>query len=550
MDPRQLFFTQFMQAWNDFSNRLMQEPNHFTTSQYGFWEDYLKLWQGMTPSFQDKRFQNHSWQENHYFNFIKHSYLLLSQHLEQLIQKLTEKGNVKTAQKLRFYAKQWLDALAPSNFSYTNPEVLQKIFETKGENILLGFKQFIHDFEKIQLNTKLTDLHSFTVGENIACTKGSVVFQNDLMQLIMYQPTTETVFEHPILMIPPWINKYYILDLQSENSFVQWLVNQGFIVFMISWVNPNASLRHATFSDYIQKGPLAALACIKQITQKNKINLLGYCVGGTLLGCLLAYLAKKDNQDIISATFLTTLFDFSEPGELGNFIDEEQISALEQYMEKRGFLDGNIMAAVFNSLRANDLIWSAYIQQYLKGEKPKPFDLLFWNADATNIPEKLHRFYLRHFYLNNELIVPGKISVDDTAIDLNNITIPSYFLAAEEDHIVPWQSAYRSQTFLKGPVRFVLTSSGHVAGVINPPHRQKYGFWSLNHKKFKKPKTFLSHATFHEGSWWNDWVDWMKDHAGERKSPPQLEAKYILEPAPGSYVKVNLLDIAVEELPI
>lgn len=548
MDSHHIFYTQFMQAWQDFSNRLIQKPDQVSDAQYAFWQDYLMLWQGMAPSFNDKRFKSTAWNDHSYFNFIKQSYLLLSEHLEQLIQKLTNNGDEKTAKKLRFYAKQWLDAFSPSNFSYTNPDVLNKIFETNGENIVTGMKQFLNDLSNARLNTQLTDISIFKTGENIACTEGKVVFENDLMQLIMYQATTETVFEIPLLIIPPWINKYYILDLQPHNSLVRWLVDQGMTVFIISWVNASETHRNQSFSDYVFSGPMAAMEYIKNITQQDKINVTGYCVGGTLLGCLISYLTEKNQNNILSATFLTTLFDFENPGELGNFIDEEQISALEWYMKKRGFLDGHTMAAVFNSLRANDLIWSAYIQQYLKGEKPKPFDLLYWNADATNIPEKLHRFYLRSFYLNNELIIPGKIFLNNTPISLNKITTPSYFLAAEDDHIVPWQSAYKSQTYLKGETRFVLTSSGHVAGVINPPQQKKYGYWTPHNKHYKNPKTFLTHATYHEGSWWNDWINWLKTYAGERITPPELQKEYDLDKAPGSYVKVSLLDIATSSI--
>lgn len=553
MEQQNIIFEQFAQAWNEIYKRVQQNPEQATNTQFSYWQDYMQLWQNLAQpsSSSDKRFQSSEWQENLYFNFIKQSYLLMSQHIEQLIKKLTHDGNEKAARKLQFYAKQFIDAVSPANFANTNPEILKKIFETKGENILTGFKQFLNDFEykQARVNIKLTDIELFKVGKNIACTPGKVVYQNDLMQLIMYTATTDTVFQYPLLIIPPWINKYYILDLQSENSLVKWLVTQGHTVFMISWVNPTDEYKDKEFSDYLFEGPLTALKRIKEITKESKLNVVGYCIGGTLLGCMLAYLAKKEeDKNILSATFLTTLLDFSEPGELGNFIDEEQIDALEKYMYKRGYLDGNTMAAVFNALRANDLVWSSYVHNYLKGQKPKPFDLLFWNSDATNIPQKVHSFYLRNMYLHNNLIKPGKITMDGVPLDLSKIVIPSYFLAAKDDHIVPWVSCYRGQMLFKGPTKFVLASSGHVAGVVNPPNKMKYGYW-VNAKKPKTPKNYLSGAAFHEGSWWNDWSKWLQNFAGEKHStPPKISKKHIIENAPGVYAKVTLLDIASEEI--
>lgn len=549
-----MVFNQFVEAWSEISRRLMQHPSEVTSTQFSYWQDYMQLFQDMAkgPSAQtDKRFQSKEWQDYLYFNLIKHSYLLMSQHIEELIKKLTAEGNEKAAKKLLFNARQFLDAISPSNFMSTNPEVLKKIFETKGESILEGFKQFLDDFDdgKSLLNIKLTDVDVFKIGKNIACTPGKVIYQNDLMQLIMYTATTKTVFQIPLLIIPPWINKYYILDLQANNSLVKWLVDQGYTVFMISWVNPTKAHKSKQFADYLFEGPLTAMRHILELTGEKQLNVTGYCIGGTLLGCLLAYLAQKNDKRIKSATFFTTLLDYSEPGELGNFIDEEQISALEKYMEKKGYLDGNSMAAVFNALRANDLIWSSYVHHYLKGEKPKSFDLLYWNSDATNIAAKVHSFYLRNMYLNNNLIIPGKIEIDGTPLDLTKIKVPSYFLAAKDDHIVPWISCYRGQTLFAGPVKFILASSGHVAGVVNPPEKKKYGYYT-NSKKTKTPEAYLSSATFHEGSWWDDWAKWLSKYAGEQRPAKELNLNEhtIIEDAPGSYVKVYLVDIAADEI--
>lgn len=536
-----------IQAWTELANHFTQNPEKLARNQFCYWQDYMSLCQDLTSiSFTetaaDKRFQNQQWDENVFFNFIKKSYFLLSQHLEQLINDMADQVDNKTSQKLRFYIRQCLDAFSPSNFANTNPDILFTTAETHGENLLNGIKQFLDDINQGNghLNIKMTDSDAFKLGENIACTRGKVVYQNDLMQLIKYDSNTKTLFEIPLLIIPPWINKYYILDLQSENSFVKWLVDQGITVFLISWVNPSEKHRQKEFSDYMLEGPIAALDVIENITGNNKTNILGYCVGGTLLACLLAYFADKREDRILSATFLTTLIDFSEPGELGCFIDEKQISMLEEYMKKRGFIDGIVMASVFNALRANDLVWSSYVNNYLKGNKPKPFDLLFWNSDSTNIPEKVHSFYLRNMYLENNLIKANQLNLSETSIDLTKIKIPSYFLAAHDDHIVPWQSAYKGAYLFSGPTEFVLTGSGHVAGVINPPHKNKYGYWT-NTQIEKNSNLFLKNAEHHDGSWWTHWLQWLKQYSGKEDSAENIKFNYqeILEDAPGSYVKLN-----------
>lgn len=557
MEEKTHFIANYLtQTWQELAEYLLQHPDKLTMSQVSYWQSYYNLWQEFYDknhlskthdALHDKRFQHADWQKNLIYNFIQRSYQLLIEHTDKLTKELEIK-NGKKAQKFRFYSRQLIDAVSPSNFINTNPEIFSKTLETNGANLLEGFKQFKQDLERNQgqLQIKLSDTSQFELGKNIACTPGKVVFQNDLIQLIQYTPTTKKVYEIPLLIIPPWINKYYILDLQQDNSFVKWLLDQGYVVFMISWVNPTHEHKDKEFSHYLLEGPLAALSIINEITKHNIINILGYCIGGTLLGCLLAYLAKKKNNiNILSATFLTTLFDFSEPGELGTFIDEQQLTMLEEYMNKKGYLDGNMMASIFNALRANDLIWSAFVNNYLKGQQPKPFDLLYWNADSTNIPALTHRFYLRNMYLNNLLIQPDKIKLNNVPIDLGKINVPSYFLATQDDHIVPWKSCYQSHRFLKNPVKFVLAGSGHVAGVINPPQKKKYGYWT-NPSTPTCADDFLASATFHKGSWWTDWRDWLSQYSGKliAAHAMQLNREKFIEDAPGSYVKVKIADIA------
>lgn len=536
----------FFETSNKLIQCLIKHPEVLPQVQFAYWHDYLNLCKDFEKSQEqnvDKRFRDPQWQQQLFFNFIKNTYLLLSQHIEHLITQITVSEPKKVKKQIQFYVRQILDAFAPSNFIHTNPEVLAKVFETKGANLAIGMKQFLQDLSQGKsLFAPISDCESFQLGQNLAATPGKVIYQNDVMQLIHYQPTATKVYERPLLIIPPWINKYYILDLQADNSFVRWLVDQGIDVFMISWVNATSVHKDKSFFNYLTEGPLQALKIIESATQAQKVNLLGYCVGGTLLGCLLAYLAKKKDPRIGSATFLTTLLDFSEPGELGVFIDEAQIKALEKNMKLNGYLDGNMMAAAFTSLRANDLMWSSFINHYLKGEKPQTLDFLYWNADASNIPAKVHSFYLRTMYLNNHLIEPNKVKMGTTTLNLSKIETPSYFLATRADHIVPWQSCYKSsQTLTQAPVKFVLAGSGHVAGVVNPPHKNKYGYWTAIDQPYH-PEQFVEQAKFSEGSWWLDWISWLKHHSGELavvKQPKRKNSK-TLEPAPGSYVQVRI----------
>jgi len=449
----------------------------------------------------------------------------------------------KTAAKVDFYARQFMDAMRPSSFVLTNPEVLRKTAESGGENLLRGLNNLLTDLEqgKGRLRIKMTDMEAFRLGENIGISPGKVVYQNDLMQLIQYNPTTEKVLKRPLLIVPPWINKFYILDLRPKNSLVRWAVSQGHTVFMVSWVNPDARLAEKGFEDYLKEGILDALDAIEKATGEREVNAIGYCLGGTLLASSLAYMAATGDERIKTATFFVTMMDFAEAGELGVFIDEEQLSALEDKMNRRGYLEGSEMATTFNMLRANDLIWSFVVNNYLLGNDPFPFDLLYWNADSTRMPARMHSFYLRKMYQENLLKEPNGISLAGVPIDLRKITVPAYFLSTREDHIAPWQSTYRGTQILSGPKRFVLAASGHIAGVVNPPEGGKYGHW-VGTDLPCDPEAWLEGATEMAGSWWPDWHRWVVSHDKAMVPARQPGAGKLkpIEDAPGSYVRVKV----------
>jgi polyhydroxyalkanoate synthase len=467
---------------------------------------------------------------------------LLSARYVQYVVHQAEGLDPKTAQKVDFYSRQFVDAMSPSNFVLTNPEVLRRTAETGGENLLRGLNNLLGDLERGRgkLSIKMTDANAFKLGENIAVSPGKVVFQNELMQLIQYAPATETVLKRPLLVLPPWINKFYILDLRPRNSLVRYLVSQGHTVFMVSWVNPDERLADAGFDDYMVKGIFAALDAIKIITGQSDVNAIGYCLGGTLLATTLAWMARRGDGRIKSATFFVTMMDFTEAGELGVFIDEEQLSALEEKMRTRGFLEGGDMATTFNMLRANDLIWSFVVSNYLMGNEPFPFDLLYWNSDATRMPARMHSFYLRNMYQDNLLAKPNALELDGEKIDLGLVKVPAYFLSTREDHIAPWRSTYRGVKLLGGKSRFVLAASGHIAGVVNPPDGGKYNHW-VNETLPDDAAAWLAGAAEMSGSWWPDWNRWATAHAPERvpaRVPGSGKLKAI-EDAPGSYVKVK-----------
>jgi polyhydroxyalkanoate synthase len=490
----------------------------------------------------DRRFKDEAWKDNEVFDFIKQSYLLSARYITDVV-KQADGLEPATAQKVDFYSRQFIDAMSPSNFLLTNPEVLRKTAETGGENLIKGLNNLLADLErgKGNLRIKMTDMEAFKIGENIAVTPGKVVYQNDLMQLIQYTPTTEKVLKRPLLIIPPWINKFYILDLRARNSFVRWATAQGHTVFIVSWVNPDETLAEKNFEDYMKEGILDALTAIEAATGERAINAIGYCLGGTLLSSTLAWMAAQGDDRIKSATFFVTLMDFRESGELNVFIDEEQIKALEDKMNKRGFLEGSEMATTFNMLRANDLIWSFVVNNYLLGNDPFPFDLLYWNADSTRMPAKMHSFYLRNMYQDNKLSQPGGISLAGTPIDLSKVKVPAYFISTREDHIAPWRATYRGTKLLGGEHRFVLAASGHIAGVVNPPEGGKYSHW-LNTELPDDPETWFQGATEIAGSWWPDWQRWITalDKRMVKAREPGDGKLAVLEDAPGSYVKVLL----------
>jgi len=541
-------------AFLEMTARMMANPAKLVQAQLGFWQDYMLLWHNtarrlmgetpepvVSPAPGDRRFKHEDWHENEVFDFIKQSYLLSARWIQKVVKEV-EGLDDRTAQKVDFYTRQFVDAMAPSNFLLTNPEVLRRTVETGGENLVRGLNNLLADLErgKGKLQIRMTDYEAFKVGENIATTPGSIVYQNDLMQLIQYAPTTEKVLKRPLLIIPPWINKYYILDLRPKNSFIRWAVAQGHTVFVISWVNPDERLAEKSFGDYMLEGPLAALDAIAKATGERGVNAIGYCIGGTLMACTLAWMAAKRDTRIKSATFLTTMIDFAEAGELAVFIDEEQLKAMEEKMEKRGYHDGHEMAVAFNMLRANDLIWSFVVNNYLLGQEPFPFDLLYWNSDSTRMPARMHSFYLRQMYQRNLLVVPGGIELEGVKLDLRKISVPCYFLSTREDHIAPWKSTYKATQIYKGPKRFVLAASGHIAGVVNPPEAGKYSHW-INPELPPSPDEWFAGATELAGSWWPDWQRWVSALAPAKvpaRTPGDRDLA-VIEPAPGSYVKVQ-----------
>ena len=540
-------------SFQDLFQHLLKDPDQLIQAQTEFWKRSLDLWQAASkrmlgqespPVIQaspgDKRFKDAPWTENVVFDFIKQSYLLAADSLQGLVNQV-EGLDDKTARKVQFYTRQFVDAMAPTNFVLTNPTVLQATLDSGGDNLVKGLQNMLADLERGrgQLQIKMTDLKAFTPGENIAVTPGKVVFQNDLLQLIQYAPSTPTVHQRPFLFVSPWINKFYIMDMRPKNSMVKWMVDQGFTVFMTSWVNPDERLANKQFEDYMLS-IVAALDAIEQATGEREVNTAGYCLGGTLLLSTLAYLAAQGDQRVQSAICFACMTDFSAPGELEVFIDEELITLLEKQMGERGYLDGSQMAGVFSMLRANDLIWYFVVNNYLLGNDPYPFDLLYWNSDSTRMPRDMHSFYVRNMYQKNLLREPGGITLAGVPIDLGQIKTPVCFLSAYEDHIAPWTSTYAGTQLVGGPVKFVLSGSGHIAGVINPASSDKYGFW-LNPNTPPNPDDWFKDAVKQEGSWWPDWLEWLKPHAGPpipARTPGDGKLKPI-EAAPGSYVKMR-----------
>ncbi len=547
-------------AFLEMTARMMADPVRMAHAQMSLWQDYLGLWQNAAarmmgleasataaPDRGDRRFKDAAWSDNQIFDFIKQSYLLTSRWLQSTVRDV-EGMDKRTAKKVDFYTRQFVEALSPTNFVVTNPEVLRATMESGGDNLVRGLGNLLADLERGngRLAIRMTDVKAFEVGRNIALTPGKVVYRNDLIELIQYQPATKTVRKTPLLIVPPWINKFYILDLRQENSLIKYAVEQGNTVFVISWVNPDTRLAAKTFDDYMLEGPIAALEAVELVTGEESANVVGYCIGGTLLACTLAYMAAKGDKKLASrvktATFLTSMVDFEDSGELGVFIDEQQLANLDASMGKRGYLEGNEMAAAFNMMRGTDLIWSFVVNNYLLGKEPFPFDLLYWNSDSTRMPAAMHSFYLRKMYHENKLSEPGGIALANVALDLRKIKVPTYIMATREDHIAPWKSAYVATQLYAGPKRFVLAASGHIAGVVNPPAAKKYCHW-INDKTTKDADAWIAQAKQVEGSWWPDWDAWIKSQAGAEvpaRAPGEGKLKALAD-APGDYVRTRLI---------
>jgi poly[(R)-3-hydroxyalkanoate] polymerase subunit PhaC len=537
-------------AFLEMTTKMMADPAKAIEAQAAYWQDSMNLWsytmRRMTgeaaepviePAKGDRRFRDKEWQENAVFDFIKQSYLLAARYLQNTVEGV-DGLNPKDAKKVDFYTRQFTDAMAPTNFALTNPEVLRATIESNGENLVNGLNNMLADLDRGDghLKIRMSDERAFKVGENLATTPGKVVLRTDIFELIQYAPMTKQVYERPLLIFPPWINKFYIMDLKPENSFIRWMVEQGYTVFIVSWVNPDERLATKTFEDYMLEGIVRAVDAVEEITGVSKINAIGYCIAGTLLSATLSYMAAKKDKRIASATFLAAQVDFSEPGELAIFVDDEQLKSMDERMQEKGYLEGTEMANTFNMLRANDLIWSFVINNYLLGKDPFPFDLLYWNGDSTRMPRALHIFYLREMYRDNNLVKRGGITLGGVPIDLTKVRTPIYLQAAKEDHIAPFASVHRATKLFKGPVRFVLAGSGHIAGVINAPAAKKYQYWT-NEDAPESLEAWLAGAKEHPGSWWPDWHKWLVPQSG--KKVPARKPKNSLADAPGTYVLVK-----------
>lgn len=540
-------FSAVAEYWVSDTERLAELQKNIGTAYLELWGSSVRRLVGeevpraIEPSPRDKRFSDPEWKSNHFFDFLMQLYLLTTQWAHDLVRN-AEGLDAHTRKKAEFYVQQITNALSPSNFILTNPEVLRETLATSGDNLLRGMQMLAEDIEAGRGNLRIrqSDPANLVVGVNMATTPGKVIFQNELMQLIQYEPTTESVLRTPLLIVPPWINKFYILDLKPEKSFIKWCVDQGVTVFVISWVNPDARLGHKTFEDYMKEGPLAAMDVIEQATGEMKVHTMGYCVGGTLLASTLAWLAEKRRVRVTSATFLAAQVDFTHAGDLLVFVDEDQISALERDMQTSGVLEGGKMAMAFNMLRSNDLIWSYVVSNYLKGQPPSAFDLLHWNSDATRMPAANHSYYLRNCYLENRLST-GSMVLDNTLLDLSKVKVPIYNLATREDHIAPADSVLYGSQFFGGSVRFVLSGSGHIAGVVNPPAAGKYQYWTNDNVKDVTLVDWLKAAHEHKGSWWVDWREWLENIDAERVPARAVGTDELppIEDAPGSYVRVR-----------
>lgn len=559
-DPAASVMTDFTESMREMGEAMLAHPEKIVADQMDMLKKQQELFQQtalrfmgkevdpvIAPEKGDKRFKDDQWTQNPVFDYMKQLYLLQGKTLMKMVSD-TDGLSDHSRQKVEYLIRQYVNALSPTNFANLNPEVIRKTMETGGSNLVSGMEQLLEDLETSvsgALNVPMTDTSAFQVGRNLATTPGQVIYQNDLMQLIQYTPSTEKTYKRPLLIVPPFINKFYILDMREKNSFVKWLVDQGHTVFMISWINPGPSMRDKGFENYMLEGPIAAVDAIEQATGEKEVNAIGYCLGGTLLSATLAYQKKKKKETIKAATFMATLTDFSDPGEIGVFINETAIAGLEKQMDALGYYDGRQMAFSFNTLRENDLFWSFFINNYLKGERPAAFDLLYWNTDSTNLPARMHSYYLRNMYLNNQLIEKNALELDGVKIDLSAVKVPAYFVSTAQDHIALWQATYKGAQVLGGKNRFVLGGSGHIAGIVNPPEANKYGYWT-NEKLADTPDEWYQGSENHEGSWWLDWQQWVLKQGDMEMVPvrqPGDGKLPALEEAPGRYVKQRIFDV-------
>jgi polyhydroxyalkanoate synthase len=531
----------------------LSDPQRAVELQASLGRAYLDLWAGavkrmtgeeakpvVAPDPKDKRFADPEWSQNQFFDFLKQAYLLTSQWADRLVKDADV--DPRTRQKAEFYIKQIANAISPSNFVLTNPELLRETLSENGANLARGMHLLTEDIKAGHGNLKITqsDAAKFEVGRTLALTPGKVIFQNELMQLIQYEATTKDVLQVPLLIVPPWINKFYILDLTPEKSFIKWCVDNGITVFVISWVNPDARLAKKSFEQYMKEGVLAAMDTVETVTGEKKVNAIGYCVGGTLLAITLAWLAAKKQSRVVCATFFAAQVDFSYGGDLMVFVDKERIAQLEEHMKEQGYLEASRMANAFNMLRSNDLIWPYVVNNYLKGKKPFPFDILYWNSDATRMPAANHLFYLRNCYLDNTL-TKGKMEIAGETLDLSKVKVPVYNLATREDHIAPAKSVMEGSKYFGGEVKYVLAGSGHIAGVVNPVGKPKYQYWTGGKPSGADVDKWLAKATEHAGSWWPDWLAWLNQHGAETVPARKIGGGKLkpIEDAPGSYVKMR-----------
>jgi polyhydroxyalkanoate synthase len=533
--------------WLSDPQRAVELQRHLGKAYLDLWGTAVKRMAGeeanpvAEPDPKDRRFADPEWSSNQFFDFVKQAYLVSTKWADHLVQH-AEGLDPHTRQKAEFYVRQIANAVAPSNFVLTNPELFRETLSSNAENLVRGMKMLAEDIEAGggDLKIRQSDASKFEVGRNLATTPGKVVFQNELIQLIQYAPSTETVLKRPLLIVPPWINKFYVLDLTPEKSFIKWCVDNGITVFVVSWVNPDERHAHMGFEEYMKLGPLAAVDVIEQMTGEREVNAIGYCVGGTLLAITLAYMAKQNDRRIASATLFTAQVDFQHAGDLSVFVDEPQLEAVEKHMAERGYLEGKKMATAFNMLRSNDLIWPYVINNYMRGKAPLPFDLLYWNSDSTRMPAANHAYYLRHCYWENSL-TRGRMTIANVKLDLKDVKAPIYNLATREDHIAPAKSVFVGSKHFGGPVKYVLAGSGHIAGVVNPPARQKYQYWTGGKAGVGTLENWIAKAKENPGSWWPHWLAWIKSHDAETvpaRTPGGGKFKPI-EDAPGSYVKVR-----------